>query len=79
MSEENFKVSIDRNNCISCGNCWSVCNQVFEQNKKDLHSQITKKYAIKNDISQGLVPKNIKCVKDAQNSCPVNVIKVSEN
>ncbi|PIU62282.1 ferredoxin [archaeon CG_4_10_14_0_2_um_filter_Archaea_38_6] len=70
------KVSIKRSGCISCGNCWSVCPKVFEQNKEDTHSQIRKDYRIKNAADKGEVPESIKCVKTAEEQCPVHVISV---
>lgn len=68
------KVSIDREGCISCGNCWSICPSVFEQNKDDGKSQVIKKFRVKDDISKGEVNEEIKSLNEAENSCPVNVI-----
>jgi ferredoxin len=72
------KVTIDRKDCISCANCWTVCPAVFEQSKEDFKSQIAKKYRIKNDISIGETDKVIKGLKDAEQSCPVSIIRVKE-
>lgn len=79
MVNDNVKVSINRDNCISCGNCWAVCGEVFEQNKKDLHSEIVKKYRVKDNLGEGVVTKKLKCVKDVEINCPVQVIHVSED
>ncbi|WP_218838040.1 ferredoxin [Candidatus Methanoperedens nitratireducens] len=35
-----LKVNIDRDDCISCGTCWTTCPEFFEQNPEDTHSQI---------------------------------------
>ena len=34
------KVSIDRDDCIICGNCWTICPEFFEQNPDDDFSQV---------------------------------------
>ncbi|VVB76596.1 4Fe-4S single cluster domain of Ferredoxin I [Candidatus Tiddalikarchaeum anstoanum] len=76
MVEQNFKVSILRANCISCGNCWGTCPKVFEQNNEDYHSEIVKDYRVKDNPGEGIVPKKVTCVKDAEANCPVQIIHV---
>ncbi|GAF87524.1 unnamed protein product [marine sediment metagenome] len=51
--------SVDKEKCIGCGLCASVCGEVFEMNegKAKLKSQ-----------------KDLPCVKEAVKSCPVNAI-----
>ena len=53
--------SIDKEKCIGCGACASVCSEVFElgdDGKARVKAQ-----------------KNLSCVKEAINSCPVDAIK----
>jgi ferredoxin len=52
-------VKIDKNRCIGCGTCASICPQVFE---------------LKGDKANVKAQKNLPCVKDAIESCPVNAI-----
>ena len=58
------KVSVDKEKCIGCGACVSVCEKTFEMgedNKAHVKSQ----------------PKKITCEKEATETCPVNAIKIS--
>jgi len=53
-------VKVDKEKCIGCGACVSVCPKVFEMgedNKARVKAQ-----------------KNIPCVKEAIDSCPVDAI-----
>jgi ferredoxin len=56
-------VSVDKEKCIGCGACASICEGVFEE--KD------GKYAVKKGKEKAKDP----CVKDATESCPVEAIK----
>lgn len=53
-------VKVDKNTCIGCGLCASLCPEVFEMQKDG-------KAGVK-------VQKKLPCVKDAIESCPVNAI-----
>jgi len=73
-----FKVTIDRDQCISDGVCWALCPQVFEMNPDDGKSQIVEEYRT-DDVGTGVVPEDLgDCVKQAANSCPVQIIHVEE-
>jgi ferredoxin len=53
-------VKVDKNTCIGCGLCASLCPEVFEMgpdNKARVKAQ-----------------KNLPCVKEAIESCPVTAI-----
>ncbi|MFH1586021.1 MAG: ferredoxin [archaeon] len=53
-------VKVDKNKCIGCGTCSSVCPEVFEMGddgKANVKAQ-----------------KNVPCVKEAIDSCPVDAI-----
>jgi ferredoxin len=56
-------VSVDKEKCIGCGACASICDGVFEI--KDGKSTVKK----------GKEKAKDPCVKDAVESCPVGAIK----
>ena len=52
--------SVNKEKCIGCGLCASVCDEVFEMGDDG-------KAKVK-------AQKNIPCVKEAKDSCPVDAI-----
>ncbi|MGC9358140.1 MAG: ferredoxin [Anaerolineae bacterium] len=74
-----FTVSIDREDCIICGVCWSVCPEVFEPSEEDELSQIVEEYRVKDDPGEGEIPADLEdCAVEAADSCPVEIITVEE-
>jgi ferredoxin len=70
-------VTIDRDQCISCESCWTVCPEVFEQNSVDSWSQIVAKYQVSGNPAEGQAPDDLKDkVQEAADSCPVTIIHV---
>ncbi len=62
-----MKAMIDREGCISCGLCAEVCPKVFRMAEDGLA-----------EVYVDPVPeKEEKCAVEAQENCPVSVIKVS--
>jgi len=75
-----LKVEVDKDACIACGLCWSLCGDVFEQDPETGKTRVTAQYIKQDDPfkSTGEVPDEVSgCVNDAAGSCPVNAIKVS--
>jgi len=56
-----MKISINKNACIGCGACESICPKVFK---------------LKDGKATAPKETNEKCAKEAEESCPVNAIKV---
>lgn len=56
-------VKIDRKGCIGCGNCSSVCPEVFEMDKDG-----------KAKVKKGKEKAKDTCVDKAIQECPVSVI-----
>ncbi|MCE4614641.1 MAG: ferredoxin [Desulfurococcales archaeon] len=70
-----IKVWIDRDECISDMVCVSLCGEVFEMSEEDGKSQIIAQFRVNDDVSQGVVPDDLKdCVESAAESCPVSII-----
>ena len=56
-------VKVDKNLCIGCGACESVCSDVFEM--KDMKAVVKK----------GQEKSSKPCVKEAVETCPVDAIR----
>ena len=54
-------VSVDASKCIGCGLCVQVCGEVFEMGE--------------NNKAKVKEQKDIPCVKEAKESCPVDAIR----
>jgi len=73
------KVTIEREECIRCGTCWTTCPEVFEENEEDSFSQIVEAYRILGNIAEGQIPETLgDCAQDAADGCPVEIIHVEE-
>ncbi len=73
----NVKVTIDRDQCISCESCWTMCPEVFEQNGADNWSQIVAKYQAGGDPATGQIPDSFRAkAQEAADACPVAIIHV---
>jgi len=71
------KVTMNRDNCASCGNCWTTCPDFFEQSTEDGLSQVTGKYRSGDFLTEGDAPENLEeSVRQAAESCPADVIHV---
>ncbi len=73
-----YLIKHDRSNCIGCGACASICQDFWDMasdNKADLKG--AKKLA---DGSEELeiAKKDHGCAQEAADSCPVNVISITE-
>ena len=74
----NILVTIDRDECIECGICWSTCPDFFEPGDDGL-SQVTEAYRMAGDVAKGNAPASMEdCVTDAADGCPVAIIHVGE-
>lgn len=74
-----MKINIDREECISCGNCEAICPEVFKLLvESDGKSSIVEKYR-KEDLGKDEVGDDLKsCTENARDSCPVQVISTTD-
>lgn len=63
-----MKAVVDKDTCIGCGNCASICPRVFKMGEDGTAEVIGDK------ISE----EDRKCAKEAEGSCPVDAITVEE-
>jgi len=54
-------IKVDQETCIGCGTCPEVCKEVFEMNDDG-------------DKAKVIAQKNISCVDEAIEACPVDAI-----
>lgn len=58
-------LKVDKDLCIGCGTCVSLCNEVFELDKEG-----------KSRVKKGTdLEKNNSCIKEAVDACPVKAIQ----
>jgi ferredoxin len=66
MEEKIMKASIDRDGCISCGLCTTICPKVFRMADDGLA-----------EVYVDVVPEEVEdSAKEAEENCPVEVISV---
>jgi len=71
-------VTIEREGCISCGQCWGSCPEFFEENPDDGWSMVAEKYRIAGKLEEGSAPDQFEdCLREAEDACPAEVIRVS--
>jgi ferredoxin len=74
----NVKITIDREECVVCESCWTICPEAFEQNALDTWSQVVEKYQVGSNPAEGDVPEELRDkVVEAADSCPVTIIHVT--
>jgi ferredoxin len=79
MIRDDFMINviIDREGCISCGQCWESCPDFFVENAEDGYSQVAAKFRIAGKQNEGVAFEDQEeCVKKAAEDCPAQVIHV---
>lgn len=63
-----MKATVDRDACISCGLCVSVCPEVFEFDDEDISTVIQDPVAADNEG----------CARESADGCPTDAIHIEE-
>ena len=71
-----YRVIINRNECVSCGNCIGMCPEYFEFDEDNLSHL---KGSRRTEANDELEVDNADCCIDAAISCPVTCIHVYED
>ena len=70
-------IRVKREECISCGACWSICPDVYEQSDEDTKCKIVSGLRIADRIDKGQIGENLtECAQQGVDNCPVQVISV---
>ena len=73
------KVRVDKVLCISCGSCWAIAPQVFEQDPATLKSRVREPYRKVDTETESIgeiPPELVSDAKAAADACPVSAITV---
>lgn len=62
-----YKITIDREGCISCGSCEALCPSNFYLEGPENKAKVKKE-----------IVDNITCEQEAVEACPVEVIKIEK-
>ena len=68
-----MKIILERSKCIGCGSCVAVCDRYFEMGDDNL-SKIKGGKMVNGNME--LEIDEVACAKDAQEICPVQIIKL---
>jgi len=72
-----YRITIERKDCIQCGNCYSLDPIHFEPD--DFYKSMVVNGETNDNISQGTFNDNdLSLVKQAEEECPVGIISVDE-
>jgi ferredoxin len=70
-----LRVTIDRDECISCAQCWETCPTFFDE-AEDGWSEVTLPFRAASN-AEGKAPAELEgCVTEAAEGCPVDIIHV---
>jgi ferredoxin len=70
-----MRVTIDREQCISCGACYVECPKLYEENGDDNWTQIAEPFRVDENIAAGEVPGDLEaCARAGADVCPVSII-----
>lgn len=80
MAKKKYKVLHFRDRCIGCGSCAAVCDKYWEM-KEDGLSHLIGSTQVKgaDETTYELDLDDPECNIDAQDVCPVMIIKVKKN
>ena len=71
-----FKIEINREDCIACASCYTMDSYHFESDDEGKSKVIG---GISNGKSTGIFDDdNMALAQDAENSCPMSIIKVTK-
>lgn len=75
-----MKVTINREECTSCGTSWEMSQDMFEENTVDSLNQIVEKYRLNGNNAEGVPTKAYEdCSVRAAELCCAEVIHVEES
>jgi ferredoxin len=71
------KIIHQRKKCLGCGACAAICPKFFEINERDGLAALKNSKKVGEDFE--LEINKIDCIKEAAETCPVQIIKINSN
>lgn len=72
-----MKVSVDRDQCISCSLCWSDCPEIFSEDASDGKCSVVEALRLEGDREKGEAPESLRdAAQGAAANCPVAIIHI---
>ena len=72
-----YKIEIERENCIACGSCYNINPSHFEPDDNGKSTVIGGKTNNLKSVGK-FEDEEIESIRDAEDSCPVSIIAVTE-
>lgn len=75
-----MKARVDREGCIGCGACAAVCPDFWQMNDEENKTNLKGSTKAGDGLYElEIGDDDVECNRQAEDVCPVNVIKVTEN
>jgi ferredoxin len=72
-----MKVSVDRDQCISCSLCWSDCPALFSEDPADGKCSVAEALRLGGDREKAEAPDSLRDAgQSAAANCPISIIHI---
>lgn len=71
------KIIHERSKCIGCGVCTAICPKMFEMSEQDGLAVL--KNSVEKNGAYELEIKEVDCIKEAADACPIKIIAIEKD